>query len=104
MHIVMAIVLFGIAGCCWIVGYYAAPVFRATGFTTATRWAVSFFLTAMGSYMAWIGYLFSRDMLSGVNLEWPIVLIRVIALVSAMVIAFQSWRVGRALREQEEHG
>lgn len=89
---VMAVMMFSIAFLLFFDGYYIGPILQRLGITHIARISVSVFFTAMGTYMAWIGYLFARDLLHESNYSWQIVIMRIGVLVGLIGLTGQVLR------------
>ena len=92
MNVLMAILLLAIAFLLFVDGWITGPILQRLGITPVARGAVALFFISMGTYMAWIGYLFARDQLEhGQNYHWQLVLIRVGVLIGLLGLTQQAW-------------
>ncbi len=91
-HEALAAWSFSIAALLFLNGYMIMPIANQLGITFGSRVSLAFFFVSMGTWQAWLGTWFARDLLHTPNYSWPIITIRVLVLSSLIGLTVQVYR------------
>jgi hypothetical protein len=94
----MTLLMSAIAFLLFLDGYILAPILERLGVSRIARLSVALFFVSMGTYMAWIAYLFARDALHDVNYDPPLLFVRIGVFIGLLGLNMQ------AVRDRREHG